>query len=153
MKCQKCESENEWGNFCGNCANPLREKCPECGKMEWINRKVCWTQFNDACDKRERYVEKKLGIKRMFNISSSPGAGELAIIICNIPIFLLLPIIMKTFLPSPLIFLFILTTFVPMVVEIFIAYKIVGGEKQKIEEQFSKEFPDLDEIIVNQRGK
>lgn len=55
MTCQKCNNQNEGGNFCGNCAEPLKEKCPECGEMELIGRVVCEKKLRVAKKEWERY--------------------------------------------------------------------------------------------------
>lgn len=47
MKCPRCGSENQNDNFCGHCANPLKEKCPECGELEPIGRGMCLKRVNE----------------------------------------------------------------------------------------------------------
>lgn len=59
MKCIKCGSKNQQGNFCSNCGTKLREKCPECGQMELIGRLVCETKLQKANKLRWNYVVKK----------------------------------------------------------------------------------------------
>lgn len=54
MNCKKCGSQNENKNFCGNCSNPLKEKCLECGEMELIGRRFC----EDKACKIELYIMK-----------------------------------------------------------------------------------------------
>ena len=55
MTCQKCNNGNQQGNFCCNCGNPLREKCPECGEMEIIGRPICESKLKKAKDKQYSY--------------------------------------------------------------------------------------------------
>jgi len=59
MNCSKCESENEWGNFCSNCGMQLRTKCPECGKMEIIGRPVCEAEIFQIKEEMRDFVWKK----------------------------------------------------------------------------------------------
>jgi hypothetical protein len=60
MTCPKCKSENQEGNFCSNCGNKLKEKCPECGEMEPIGRPVCETRLEQAESKRYDYTSRRL---------------------------------------------------------------------------------------------
>lgn len=58
MICPKCKSENQKGNFCSHCGNPLREKCPECGKMESIGRPVCETKVAKEKQEKKRKIQE-----------------------------------------------------------------------------------------------
>jgi len=70
MTCPKCKSENEEGNFCSNCANPLKKKCSECGEMEWIGRNVCETLVEEAQTKQAEYI--KQGMPDLFERTAIP---------------------------------------------------------------------------------
>ena len=61
MICPKCKSENQFGNFCSECGNQLKEKCPECGKMEPIGRKICKTRLGKAKKIQKKYLQKNVG--------------------------------------------------------------------------------------------
>ncbi|MEA1926055.1 MAG: zinc ribbon domain-containing protein [Patescibacteria group bacterium] len=60
MICPKCKSKNQFGNFCSECGNPLKEKCPECGKMEPIGRKICETKLEEARKAQKEYLKNKV---------------------------------------------------------------------------------------------
>ena len=62
MNCPKCNRNvgGEW-LFCAWCAEPLKEKCPECGKMEKIGRAVCETRLNEANDGLQNYIKTVVG--------------------------------------------------------------------------------------------
>lgn len=60
MICPKCKSENQFGIFCSECGNQLKEKCPECGKMEPIGRKVCETKLEEAQRERYKFVAPRI---------------------------------------------------------------------------------------------
>jgi len=64
MKCPKCESENEWGNFCSGCGAQLRKKCLECGEMERIGRIVCETKIVQIKKEKEQFIASKSWCKR-----------------------------------------------------------------------------------------
>ena len=59
MICPKCNSQNQNGNFCGNCSNLLREKCGECGNMEPIGRLVCQSKLWGSRSDLALYVIKR----------------------------------------------------------------------------------------------
>ncbi len=49
MTCSKCHKENpDDSNFCRFCAEPLKEKCSECGEMERIGRAVCFKKVMEV---------------------------------------------------------------------------------------------------------
>ncbi len=66
MKCPKCKDEDQWENFCSNCGKQLKDKCPECGEMEWIGRKVCETKIKEAEEKLSTYQQQMVGEWRLF---------------------------------------------------------------------------------------
>jgi hypothetical protein len=55
MTCPKCKN-NQFGNYCSECGEKLRERCAECGKMEFIDRKVCETKLAEAKKEKEGYI-------------------------------------------------------------------------------------------------
>lgn len=59
MTCPKCNkaAQAEW-LFCPFCQNPLKEKCPECGEMEWIGRIVCKSLVDEARTKQVEYLKQ-----------------------------------------------------------------------------------------------
>ena len=67
MICPKCKEDVPRNNFCGNCGAKLLEKCPECGKMEPIGRKVCESKLAEAKENMYSYIFKKgrVGIKEL----------------------------------------------------------------------------------------
>lgn len=66
MNCPKCGSKNQKQNFCGNCGAALWEKCPECGEMELIGRRVCEKKYRYASNIQRTfansYANKKLSV-------------------------------------------------------------------------------------------
>lgn len=82
MTCPKCKSENQEGIFCSNCANPLKEKCPECGEMEEIGRPACEKKVSEI--KWEIYTIKT----RTYNRYSDWGIKLAALQIIPLPIAL-----------------------------------------------------------------
>jgi hypothetical protein len=70
MICPKCKSADEVRNFCGNCGEELKEKCPECGQMEWIGRKICESRISKIKNEKESFIDKAmLPAKIVFSIS------------------------------------------------------------------------------------
>ena len=55
MKCPKCNTREECGNFCSNCGTQLKEQCSECEKMEKIGRIVCETKSREAILAKNNY--------------------------------------------------------------------------------------------------
>ncbi|TSC53751.1 MAG: Uncharacterized protein LiPW39_83 [Parcubacteria group bacterium LiPW_39] len=66
MICPKCKAEDQWGNFCSNCGQKLKEKCPECGWMERIGRKVCTTKVKEVREKLQEYQNLTVGNWRII---------------------------------------------------------------------------------------
>lgn len=70
MKCPKCNSENQNGNFCSKCGKKLVEKgkplygrCPTCGKtegMNWIKKQLCADAFWKAKNELNAYTDAKV---------------------------------------------------------------------------------------------
>lgn len=65
MICPKCKTENQYGNFCSNCGERLKEKCRECGKPERIGRKVCKTKIAQARERLSEYQRQNVGTWRI----------------------------------------------------------------------------------------
>ena len=55
--CKECGTKDQYGNFCSNCRAQLKMKCPECGNMECIDRKVCCTRIKKICEEKSEYVK------------------------------------------------------------------------------------------------
>lgn len=56
MTCPKCKTENQNGNFCSECGEKLRGRCPECGEMEPINRIICFGRLKNALNVRYHFI-------------------------------------------------------------------------------------------------
>jgi len=48
MNADTCKHKGQRGNFCSQCGEAVREKCPECGAMELIGRKFCDVEVRAA---------------------------------------------------------------------------------------------------------
>jgi len=83
MKCPKCKAENQWDNFCSNCGNQLKEKCPECGQMEEIGRNACETKVKEAREALLVYKSREVGSWRigMQLLLGFGSAGVIAVIL------------------------------------------------------------------------
>jgi len=66
----ECNHHYQRGSFCKLCGVTLEEKCPECGEMELIGRKVCQTKLSEAITARNQSKKETRGKidKRRFNI-------------------------------------------------------------------------------------
>ena len=60
MTCPRCQTENQIGNFCSECGEKLRERCPECGGMELIGRKICESLISKATEKKYEHVWRRV---------------------------------------------------------------------------------------------
>ncbi|EKE21803.1 MAG: hypothetical protein ACD_7C00125G0006 [uncultured bacterium] len=58
MNDDKCNHEKESGDLCAVCGATIRERCPECGEMELVTRKVCQTKLSEAISNRIQSAEK-----------------------------------------------------------------------------------------------
>ncbi|HCP08498.1 MAG TPA: hypothetical protein DIT25_01725 [Candidatus Moranbacteria bacterium] len=71
MTCPKCNDNSQWGNFCSKCGNQLKEMCPECNKMEAIDRKECIVnkerKKKEAMEKREEYINSRMKKRPRWN--------------------------------------------------------------------------------------
>jgi len=56
MNCPKCKDEYQEDNFCSNCGNQIKEKCPECGEMEFVGRLVCETLIKKIRKEQNCYM-------------------------------------------------------------------------------------------------
>lgn len=56
MENNNCNHQNEAGIFCGQCGVALKEKCPECEKMEKIGRAVCETLFEKIYEEKWKFI-------------------------------------------------------------------------------------------------
>ncbi len=59
MICPKYKQDQD-GNFCGYCGNQLKQRCPECKKVEPIGRKVCLSALSTAKEELRIYLENKV---------------------------------------------------------------------------------------------
>ncbi|EKE21802.1 MAG: hypothetical protein ACD_7C00125G0005 [uncultured bacterium] len=64
--CRKCGAElvcshPSYDIFCASCGIALKEKCPECGEMELIGRKICQTKLSEAITARNRSKKETRG--------------------------------------------------------------------------------------------
>lgn len=59
MTNNNCNHQNESGNFCGQCGIALKEKCPECGEMEKIGRKVCLLVLKKIESEKSDFISNK----------------------------------------------------------------------------------------------
>ena len=86
MACPKCKSQYQFGNFCSNCGEKIREKCA-CGEMEPIKRSVCLTEAKETKDSFKDYTIKRSKIlTRQKKKHRADAYREFSI---NFPVFIL----------------------------------------------------------------
>ena len=149
MICLKCKENVPRNNYCGNCGAKLLEKCPECGKMEPIGRKVCETKLEEAEQARKEYLKSKVGHWR--SLSSTLFS---AFVTCLASTGILIGLVTYT----SIVWQFTIGSLFLIIIIILIIYFIclpiiyMGDKKQKQAEQkalqkFLQENPGYAEIL------
>ena len=86
------------GIYCADCGTVLKEKCPKCGQMERIGRKVCETDLKRAEDAKKEMDEfakrRFFAWKRRRSLQIAPFA--LVFIIGSAEIPKLVPVLSRT---------------------------------------------------------
>lgn len=160
MICPKCKTGNlQWGNFCSNCGAALKEKCPECGKMEWIGRKICLTALEKAEKTKEEFFGKN-GLsadKRGWIFFLIPMIGSVIWLI-GLLIFTSswFPVSWKLFLEAHEglgFFIFLAVVFMPMFIYFFIATALWERKEKKLEKEFLVQYPAEVELLEKAEEK
>lgn len=149
-----CKHKNENGNFCSQCGIAIREKCPECGEMEWIGRKICEKNIKEAREAWNAYIDP-IQKKSKFRT----GIATLSTLVVVITSFVVMIIIPHNFLhyhsPSDWIMFYLaalvmLPTVLGMVFISFVLGKIDAAKERDIEKVrcvFKQESSDYAEIL------
>lgn len=141
MTCPKCNNQNEGGNFCSNCAEPLKEKCPECGNMEPIGINVCMMELKKALDHKKQFTQVMDDLSRYaFSFSLTTAIG---VVVIN-----------EIFNNSKNTLYYLLGIFIPFGVIILLFYCILKKldkrtdiKKDGLKLIFAQKFPVEEEII------
>jgi hypothetical protein len=76
----------------------LKEKCPECGEMEWIGRPVCETKLREVYEKQQKYVEKNIPPRP----NTEKGEKTMALVVLGHTILLFCLYLCASFFPQHL---------------------------------------------------
>lgn len=151
MNCLKCKTDNQWGNFCSNCGAGLKEKCPECGRMERIGRKICETKIAEAIDLKKEFFNRRRNPRQEAIICLLlPVIVGLSTLIAEIFLSLKFPAFIRFLNHLPelggILFFFV----IPMASALIISYPFVSSvlhKEKQIEINFSNQHPAEAELL------